>query len=73
MYLILQKHFKENVLRSLKQDKAGHTFNVYLAVFVQEIFGPETEYELIPGETPVEQLSVNGQNRHEKEAGKSGD
>lgn len=59
--------------KSLKQDKAGHTFNVYLAVFVQEIFGPETEYELIPGETPVEQLSVNGQNRHEKEAGKSGD
>lgn len=40
---------------------------------MQEIFGPETEYELIPGETPVEQLSVNGQNRHEREAGKSGD
>nr|XP_022319844.1 uncharacterized protein LOC111122377 isoform X3 [Crassostrea virginica] len=34
---------------------------------VKEIFGPETEYELIPGETPVEQLSVNGQNRHERD------
>uniref|UniRef100_A0A8W8JMC1 Minor histocompatibility protein HA-1 n=2 Tax=Magallana gigas TaxID=29159 RepID=A0A8W8JMC1_MAGGI len=39
-----------------------------LIINVKEIFGPETEYELIPGETPVEQLSVNGQNRHEKEA-----
>lgn len=38
-----------------------------LIINVKEIFGPETEYELIPGETPVEQLSVNGQNRHEKE------
>lgn len=39
-----------------------------LIINVKDIFGPETEYELIPGETPVEQLSVNGQNRHEKEA-----
>ncbi|XP_062600737.1 uncharacterized protein LOC134262375 isoform X2 [Saccostrea cucullata] len=38
---------------------------------VKEIFGPETEYELIPGETPVESLSVNGQNRHEKDTGHS--
>ncbi|XP_061175377.1 uncharacterized protein LOC133184348 isoform X2 [Saccostrea echinata] len=38
---------------------------------VKEIFGPETEYELIPGETPVESLSVNGQSRHEKDTGHS--
>ena len=45
--------------------------NIVLTVLCwQEIFGPETEYELIPGETPVEQLSVNGQNRHERDTGK---
>ncbi|XP_056017736.1 rho GTPase-activating protein 45-like isoform X5 [Ostrea edulis] len=38
-----------------------------LIINVKDIFGPETEYELIPAETPVEQLSVNGQSRHEKE------
>lgn len=73
MYLILQKIFQRKCLTKSKIGQSRAQFNVYLAVFVQEIFGPETEYELIPGETPVEQLSVNGQNRHEKEAGKSGD
>jgi hypothetical protein len=62
----------QDVYSNDKLSQVKHlTMCPYPALFLQEIFGPETEYELIPAETPVEQLSVNGQSRHEKEPGKS--
>lgn len=63
---------KIHIVKKNLQYKKKHAVNniVPTALCWQEIFGPETEYELIPGETPVEQLSVNGQNRHERDTGK---